>query len=246
VNQRQLTKLRFIWVFIAVLLTGAGLAACGEPKNAQTAQPQIAQPASPAPTTAPPSSTAQPPASDCFASYHTSSSDVQLCTQSGQTYYHGTSSSGSITLSASFDGTMYITVSNSGYTYGVNASHLVIWHDGSVISDQPVVSSSGGSGDSATAPSRPQSPRSAQTTQSFSGNGSKNLGTITVASESTLTWTNDGDVFAVGSDLNPSNPSDYLSVSSQAHGGDSAVAAGTYSNVRVIAGGNWKIRIVAK
>jgi hypothetical protein len=78
----------------------------------------------------------------CFASYHTATADVQLCRESGQIYYQGTSSSGTIRLPASFNGDTYITAANSGYSYGINSTHLVIWHNGAAISDQPVLSSS--------------------------------------------------------------------------------------------------------
>lgn len=60
---------------------------------------------------------------------------------------------------------------------------------------------------------------------------------------STLTWTNDGDLFSVMSDLSGGK---YLGISSQAHSGDSAVSAGTYNNVDVNAIGNWTIKINAK
>ena len=75
-------------------------------------------------------------------------------------------------------------------------------------------------------------------TQSFSGNGGKNLGTITVSKPSTLKWTNDGDLFQL-SDADLS-----ILVNSQAHSGDTAVDPGTYHKVEVNAIGNWTIKIV--
>jgi hypothetical protein len=71
--------------------------------------------------------------------------------------------------------------------------------------------------------------------QSFSGNGGKNLGTITVANDSTLTWTNDGPLFTMLDDSG-------VPVNSVAHSGTSALSAGTYTNVSVNALGNWTIR----
>lgn len=73
--------------------------------------------------------------------------------------------------------------------------------------------------------------------EKFSGNGGKNLGTITVSKPSTLKWTNDGDLFQLfDADFK-------LSVNSQAHSGDTAVDPGTYNRVEVNAIGNWTIQI---
>jgi hypothetical protein len=77
----------------------------------------------------------------------------------------------------------------------------------------------------------------AKLTRSFSGNGGKNLGTVHVPKDSTLRWTCDGDLFTVTDDTSG------LFVNSQAHSGDSAVAAGTYTGVSVNALGNWTITI---
>jgi hypothetical protein len=73
--------------------------------------------------------------------------------------------------------------------------------------------------------------------QSFSGNGGKSLGTITVANDSTLTWTNDGGLFTLNDD------SYGIYVNSQGHSGTTAVSAGTYKNVGVNAVGNWTVTI---
>ncbi|MGD0453786.1 MAG: hypothetical protein ABSB69_09310 [Solirubrobacteraceae bacterium] len=75
--------------------------------------------------------------------------------------------------------------------------------------------------------------------QAYSGNGGKNLGTITVAEESTLEWTNDGDVFQIFSE-------DAVPVNSQAHSGSTVLEAGTYKGFQVNAVGNWTIKIVPK
>jgi hypothetical protein len=73
--------------------------------------------------------------------------------------------------------------------------------------------------------------------QSFSGNGAKRLGTVTVNADSTVNWTNDGDIFQVFD-----NQSGF-GINSQGHSGTSAVAAGTYTNVQVNAIGNWTLKI---
>jgi hypothetical protein len=88
-------------------------------------------------------------------------------------------------------------------------------------------------------PARSSSQNSSETGRSFSGNGSKNLGTITVNHDSTVRWTNDGDLFQVFDD------NFGFGINSQGGSGESALPAGTYSNVSVNAAGNWTLRIVA-
>jgi TolA-binding protein len=73
--------------------------------------------------------------------------------------------------------------------------------------------------------------------QSFSGNGGKNLGSITVPSDSVLEWTNDGEIMQIFDDEMA------IGVNSQGHEGDTVVPAGTYENVEVNAMGNWTITI---
>jgi hypothetical protein len=75
--------------------------------------------------------------------------------------------------------------------------------------------------------------------QTFSGNGGKNLGTITVEKESTLEWTNDGSVFQLYT-------SESVPVNSQAHSGSSVLEPGSYKSFQVNAVGNWTIKIVPK
>ena len=75
--------------------------------------------------------------------------------------------------------------------------------------------------------------------QSFSGNGGKNLGAITVNGESTLEWTNDGILFQIYTNEN-------VPVNSQAHSGTSVLEAGKYSRFQVNAVGSWTIKIVPK
>lgn len=78
---------------------------------------------------------------------------------------------------------------------------------------------------------------SSGSTQEFSGNGTRNLGTIEVSQDSKLEWTNDGGFFGVLSDDGG------ISISSEAADGESAVPAGTYNDVEVIAVGDWTITI---
>jgi hypothetical protein len=73
----------------------------------------------------------------------------------------------------------------------------------------------------------------------FSGNGGKNLGTIRVAKESVLTWTNTGDIFQIYSD-------EGIPANSQAHRGTTVLDAGTYHHFQVNAIGSWTISIKAK
>lgn len=75
--------------------------------------------------------------------------------------------------------------------------------------------------------------------QTFSGNGGKSLGTITVAKESTLEWTNDGAIFQIYTNAG-------VPVNSQAHSGSSVLEAGSYSSFQINAVGNWTIKIVPK
>jgi hypothetical protein len=64
--------------------------------------------------------------------------------------------------------------------------------------------------------------------QEFSGNGARKLGTIEVPEDSTLAWTNDGGT------LNIISEDGGIFVSSDAPNGETAVPAGTYSNVEVL------------
>jgi hypothetical protein len=72
---------------------------------------------------------------------------------------------------------------------------------------------------------------------SYSGNGKKSLGTITVSSSSTLHWTNDGALIQIYDD------GDWIPVNSEAESGTTAVEPGTYKNVYVNATGDWSITI---
>jgi hypothetical protein len=88
----------------------------------------------------------------------------------------------------------------------------------------------------------------------FKGNGTKNLGTISVAYNGTITWTNDAPtptanstmitLFSIiGAPATANSPS--IIIQSQASSGTSAVSAGVYQNVQVASAGSWTIRITA-
>lgn len=110
----------------------------------------------------------------------------------------------------------------------VTVAHVVV-HTRTVIQTQaaaPTESASSGGG-------------SAGEVQTFSGNGGKNLGIITVAKESTIEWTNDGAYFGIYTN-------EGVPVNSSAHSGSSVLEAGTYSKFQINALGNWTIKIVPK
>lgn len=88
-------------------------------------------------------------------------------------------------------------------------------------------------------PASPANSEGNGASQSYNGNGGKNLGTITVEKESTLEWTNDGSIFQIFTSEN-------VPVNSQAHSGTTVLEAGTYKNFQVNADGNWTINIVPK
>jgi hypothetical protein len=76
---------------------------------------------------------------------------------------------------------------------------------------------------------------------SFSGNGYQNFGTITVPSDSTLSWQCTCSSMDITSD--PNGDGNNISVSSQNASGQSAVPAGAYNNVQVNADGPYTITI---
>lgn len=76
----------------------------------------------------------------------------------------------------------------------------------------------------------------------FNGNGSQNLGTITVPSDSTLYWQCGGcSSMDISSQTNSDGNS--ISISSTATSGQSPVSAGAYDNVQVSADGAFTIAI---
>jgi hypothetical protein len=78
---------------------------------------------------------------------------------------------------------------------------------------------------------------------SYSGNGQKNVGTVTVPVDSVLKWHAAGGLFAITNDF---NDADTIDVSSNASSGETAVAAGTYHKVDVLAAGDWGFTISPK
>jgi hypothetical protein len=83
--------------------------------------------------------------------------------------------------------------------------------------------------------------RIAENTFTFSGSGSKNIGTVRVQQESILEWTNNdepGFRYILIYDDNFG-----ISVDSQAASGDTVVPAGSYPNVNVSGGTSWTITI---
>jgi hypothetical protein len=79
-------------------------------------------------------------------------------------------------------------------------------------------------------------PPAASSRQRFSGNGGKTLAPLTVATDSTLVWTNDGGIFQIFED-NLGVP-----VNSQAKRGSTFIPAGRYT-FQVNALGSWTIEI---
>jgi hypothetical protein len=73
---------------------------------------------------------------------------------------------------------------------------------------------------------------------SWTGNGGKTIGTISVPVDSVIKWTHDGSVFQIFDAENA------IEVNSSAHSGESAISAGTYHKFQVNADGNWTIQIV--
>lgn len=76
-------------------------------------------------------------------------------------------------------------------------------------------------------------------TKSYSGNGLKNLGSVRVAADSTLRWTNDGAIFQIFTDQD-------VLANSQASRGNTFLGQDTYTNFKVNAVGNWTIKITPR
>jgi hypothetical protein len=93
--------------------------------------------------------------------------------------------------------------------------------------------------DRAAAQRRAASKLAAETVH-FTGNGGKNLGTVTIKRPSTLRWTCDGGIFQIFDDDGA------LFVNSQAANGTTAVDAGRFKHVIVNAIGNWTIAITPR
>ena len=79
------------------------------------------------------------------------------------------------------------------------------------------------------------------TANTVRGNGSENLGTITVSSPSTLEWSCTCGVFSIVSGLSGTHA---IAIDSQASSGQSAVDPGSYPDAQVQSDGTWTVRIV--
>lgn len=79
---------------------------------------------------------------------------------------------------------------------------------------------------------------------SYNGNGEQQIGTITVAQDSTLRWTCSGacSIFDLTNDPNDDNSISLTSVNG-ANSGQTNVSAGTYHKVQTITGGSWTFTI---
>jgi hypothetical protein len=76
---------------------------------------------------------------------------------------------------------------------------------------------------------------------SYSGDGTKNVGTIEIPVDSVLHWKATGGLFAISNDA---DDDDQITVSSNGSSGETVVAAGTYRKVDIIASDSWNFEIV--
>lgn len=99
----------------------------------------------------------------------------------------------------------------------------------------------------AAAPTKPSSGSNTETSSSgsaegsYSGNGTKNLGTISVSQPSVLHWHATGGIFTITGLTSPAEHA--IAVSSKASSGETVVEPGTYHEVSVIALGEWGVTI---
>jgi len=85
------------------------------------------------------------------------------------------------------------------------------------------------------------SPSSSNSAGSYTGNGTKSLGTITVSQPSVLHWHATGGEFGIDGETVPNEHT--IGVASTASSGESVVEPGTYHEVMVVAGGEWSFTI---
>jgi len=78
-----------------------------------------------------------------------------------------------------------------------------------------------------------------QGTKTFTGKNTKNFGTLKLDKDSTLNWTNTGQVFSIISQTQ-------LHVSSTKKKGSVKLYKGSYFNFRVAAVGRWKVTIIPR
>jgi len=93
-----------------------------------------------------------------------------------------------------------------------------------------------------TAPAATAPAGEAGTRGSYSGTGTRTVGTVEVPRDSTLRWTCEGACtrFSI---FNSPEDENSISLSSGGHSGSTQPAAGTYHEVRVVTGGTWTLRI---
>ncbi len=96
-----------------------------------------------------------------------------------------------------------------------------------------------------TAASEPSEPSAESSSagggKTYSGNGSKSLGTVEVSQPSTIHWHAAGGLFGMDGCTDPCEHT--IGISSQASSGESAVEPGTYKEVSVASSGEWSISI---
>jgi hypothetical protein len=91
------------------------------------------------------------------------------------------------------------------------------------------------------APAAPSEESSGGSTgNSYSGSGTKSLGTITVAQNSTIHWKAGGGFFSIN---NAPEDSQTINLTSQASSGEGAIEAGTYHKVTIAGVGEWSFTI---
>lgn len=99
-------------------------------------------------------------------------------------------------------------------------------------------------GDKPPAASKPPAATKAKATQKtrrYHGNGGRTLPRFTLAEDSTLKWTNDGDYFGV---YDTPDQLAGVPVNSQAHSGETTLDAGEHK-LEINGVGNWTIKISA-
>lgn len=89
------------------------------------------------------------------------------------------------------------------------------------------------------------SPASSASEGSYSGNGIRNLGTVRVASQSTLQWSCQCQSISIISAVPMDGSHPPIAVTSRTTSGSSSVDAGTYNDVQVLSDGTWQLTLRA-
>jgi hypothetical protein len=91
-----------------------------------------------------------------------------------------------------------------------------------------------------TTPKPPPLSQTPATTLKYSGTGVKELGVVRIPKDSTIHWTNDGQLFQIiPASIHVQSP-----VNSMAHSGEAPIGRGAYHGFLVNAVGHWTISIV--